>query len=193
MRNLTVALRVALVTLVLTGVLYPLLVTGLAQALFPWKANGSIINTGRGQVAGSVLIGQGFSNPAYFQPRPSAAGGGYDATASGGSNLGPTSRKLHDRMQDQLERLRAQNPESDGPAPVELVTASASGLDPHISPSAALWQVPRVARSRNVSPERVKKVLELLVEERSLGFVGEPRVNVLLLNLALDRQFGMPY
>jgi K+-transporting ATPase ATPase C chain len=193
MRNFIIALRVGLVTLVITGIVYPLLITGLAQVIFPQKANGSIINNERGPAVGSALIGQSFNNSAYFQPRPSAAGSGYDATASGGSNLGPTSKKLQERIKAELERLRVQNPEATGPVPIELVTTSASGLDPHLSPAATLWQVPRVARSRNISPERVEKVVESFIEGRDLGVLGEPRVNILLLNMALDRQFGQPY
>jgi K+-transporting ATPase ATPase C chain len=182
-----------MVTLVVTGLLYPLVVTGLAQLLFPHRANGSLVTDERGQVVGSELIGQGFTHPAYFQPRPSAAGEkGYDATASSGSNLGPTSRKLRERVQQDLVRLREENPEAQGPAPVELVTTSGSGLDPHISPEAALWQTPRIAQARGVAPERIRTVLESFIEGRALGVLGEPRVNVLVLNLALDRHFGHP-
>jgi potassium-transporting ATPase KdpC subunit len=187
-----IALRTTLVTLVLTGLLYPLAITGLAQVLFPDRANGSIVNDDRGNAVGSELIGQGFTNPAYFQPRPSAAGNGYDPTASGGSNLGTTSAKLRERAAADVERLRAGNPDAQGPIPAELVTTSASGLDPHLSPEAARWQLPRVARARHVDPGRVGRVLDSLVESRDLGFLGEPRVNVLILNLALDRQFGRP-
>ena len=129
--------------------------------LFPWRANGSLVTDEKGQVVGSELIGQGFANPAYFQPRPSAAGEkGYDATSSSGSNLGPTSKKLQDRINDDLKRLKSENPEATGPVPAELVTTSASGLDPHLSPEAMLWQVPRVAKARGVAPERVKAVVE---------------------------------
>ena len=187
-----IAVRTTLVTLVLTGIAYPLLVTGLAQALFPDRANGSLVRDERGRVAGSELIGQRFSSPAYFQPRPSAAGEGYDAAASGGSNLGPTSRKLRERAAAESKRLRAENPEAPGLVPVELVAASASGLDPHLSPTAALWQVPRVARARGLEQARVEAVVGEYAEGRDWGFLGEPRVNVLLLNLALDRQFGTP-
>jgi|KBSSwiStaDraftv2_1062776.scaffolds.fasta_scaffold728657_1 K+-transporting ATPase, C subunit len=191
MKNFTIALRVTIVTLVLTGLIYPFVLTGLAQILFPWRANGSLVADEKGQVVGSELIAQGFVNPAYFQPRPSAAGEkGYDATSSGGSNLGPTSKKLQDRINDDLKRLKSENPDAAGPIPAELVTASASGLDPHLSPEAMLWQAPRVAKARGVTPERVKSVVEANVEGRTFGILGEPRVNVLLVNLALDRQFG---
>jgi K+-transporting ATPase ATPase C chain len=193
MKTMTTALRTAIVTLVLTGLIYPFLMTGIAQVLFPWRASGSLVTDEKGQVIGSELIGQGFTNPAYFQPRPSAAGEkGYDATASGGSNLGPTSKKLQDRIADELMRLKAENPQAAGPVPAELVTASASGLDPHLSPESMLWQLPRVAKARGVAPERIKAVVESRVEGRTFGILGEPRVNVLMVNLALDRQFGRP-
>ncbi|HXT56144.1 MAG TPA: potassium-transporting ATPase subunit KdpC [Candidatus Eisenbacteria bacterium] len=193
MKTMTIALRMTIVTLVLTGLLYPFVITGLAQVLFPWSANGSLVTDEKGQVVGSELIAQGFSNPAYFQPRPSAAGEkGYDATASGGSNLGPTSKKLQDRINDDLKRLKAENPEATEPVPAELVTASASGLDPHLSPEGMLWQVPRVAKARGIAPDRVKTVVEANIKDRTLGILGEPTVNVLLVNLALDRQFGKP-
>jgi K+-transporting ATPase ATPase C chain len=190
--TLMVAIRMALATLVLTGVLYPLLVTGAAQVLFPRQANGSLRIVG-GRVVGSDLIGQRFTNPAYFQGRPSAAGSaGYDGTASGGSNLGPTSRKLRERVTADLERLRSENPLARDPVPAELLTASGSGLDPHVSPSAALWQAPRVAAARNVPLADVEALIREGTEPRDLALLGEPRVNVLLLNLALDRRFGSP-
>jgi K+-transporting ATPase ATPase C chain len=188
-----IAIRTTIVTLVLTGLIYPFVMTGLAQILFPWRANGSLVTDEKGEVVGSELIAQGFANPAYFQPRPSAAGEkGYDATSSGGSNLGPTSKKLRDRISEDLNRLKDENPEASNSVPAELVTASASGLDPHLSPEAMLWQAPRVAKARGISSERVKAVVEFFVEKRTFGVLGEPRVNVLLVNLALDRQFGRP-
>jgi potassium-transporting ATPase KdpC subunit len=188
-----IAARVACFTLLLTGVAYPLLVTGLAQVLFPYQTGGSLVRDDQGRLVGSALIGQRFSRPAYFQPRPSAAGEpGYDPIASGGSNLGPTSQKLRDRAISDLERLKKDNPEAAAAVPAELVTASASGLDPHLSLAGALWQVPRVARARGVAPERLEALVRSSMEGRDWGFLGEPRVNVLLLNLALDRQFGRP-
>jgi K+-transporting ATPase ATPase C chain len=191
MKTMTIAIRTTIVTIVLTGILYPFVMTGLAQVLFPWRANGSLVTDEKGQVVGSELIAQGFVNPAYFQPRPSAAGEkGYDPTSSAGSNLGTTSKKLQDRVAGDLKTLKEQNPDAQGPVPVELVTTSGSGLDPHISPQGALWQVPRVAKARGITAERVKAVVDANVERRTFGILGEPRVNVLLVNLALDRQFG---
>ena len=190
MKTFLVAVRATVVTLVLTGLCYPLLMTGLGQLLFPSAAKGSVVRDANGHLIGSALIGQSFSKPWYFQGRPSAAGNGYDPLASGGSNLGPSSAKLRERVQADATRLARENPQAAGPVPVELVTASGSGLDPHISPHAAYWQLPRVARARGVAPERVKQVVDDHSEGRDLGFLGEPRVNVLLLNLALDRQFG---
>jgi K+-transporting ATPase ATPase C chain len=193
-RELLVALRATVVTLVLTGIAYPLAVTGAALLLFPHRARGSLVADEHGRVVGSELIAQPFAGVGYLQPRPSAAGErGYDATASGGSNLGPTSKALHERVAKEIERLVSENPEADGPVPAELVTTSGSGLDPHLSPAAALWQAPRIARARAIDPARVRAVIETHVEGRDLGILGEPRVNVLLVNLALDRQFGRPH
>jgi len=192
-KELLVALRATLVTLVLTGIAYPLVTTGAALALFPGRARGSLIADERGRVVGSELIAQPFTSAPYLQPRPSAAGEkGYDAAASGGSNLGPTSKALRDRVTKEVERLQQENPDAQGAVPAELVTASASGLDPHLSPEAALWQAPRIARARNVDEARVRTVIQSMIEGRDLLVLGEPRVNVLLANRALDRYFGQP-
>jgi K+-transporting ATPase ATPase C chain len=191
-KNLLVALRMTLATLVLTGLAYPLLVTAVAQAAFPWRANGSVVSEG-GRVVGSELIGQGFKSPAYFQSRPSAAGAdGYDAANSAGSNLGPTSQKLRDRVAAEVARLRAENPQASPEVPADLVTTSASGFDPHLSPAAARWQVARVAAARGVSAADVQALVDARTEPRTFGLLGEPRVNVLLLNLDVDRKFGRP-
>jgi K+-transporting ATPase ATPase C chain len=164
--------------------------TGLGQLLFPSAAKGSVVRDAGGHLIGSALIGQSFTKPWYFQGRPSAAGNGYDPLASGGSNLGPSSAKLRERVMADATRLARENPQAPGPVPVELVTASGSGLDPHISPQAATWQVARVAAARGIAPERVRQVMDDHTEGRDLGFLGEPHVNVLLVNMALDRQFG---
>ncbi|MDP8983416.1 MAG: K(+)-transporting ATPase subunit C [Acidobacteriota bacterium] len=188
-QQLIPALRMTLLLTMLTGLLYPLAITGLCQLLFSRQANGSLIQPD-GKVIGSSLIGQNFTRPEYFHPRPSAAGNdGYDATASGGSNLGPTNKKLLDRMGAAAAAFRKENPGFTGPIPADMLAASGSGLDPHLSPAAAEAQADRVAQARHAGTEQIGALIASHTESRDLGFLGEPRVNVLLLNLALDREF----
>jgi K+-transporting ATPase ATPase C chain len=177
------AFAMTVVLTVMLGIVYPLVVTGLAQVMFPAKAGGSLIEKD-GKVIGSRLIGQPFTGPGYFHSRPSAAGSGYDATASGGTNLGPTSQKLMDSVKTAAESLREENPGA--PIPIDMVTASASGLDPHITPAAAEFQVPRIVKERGLNAEEVRRLVREHTEGRQFGLLGEPRVNVLELNLALD-------
>jgi K+-transporting ATPase ATPase C chain len=190
MKNLITAILMTIVTTVLFGLIYPLAVTGIAQIIFPDKANGQLIRRSDGTIIGSRIIGQPFTGPGYFHSRPSAAGAaGYDAGASSGSNLGPTNKILIDRVKGEVEKLQAENPGK--PVPIDLVTTSASGLDPHISPAAAEFQVPRVARERGVSESEARQIVSAHTEGRQFGFLGEPRVNVLELNLDLDRTVPM--
>jgi potassium-transporting ATPase KdpC subunit len=185
MKNIITSILMLLIFTVVLGGVYPLAVWGVAQVVFPYQANGSLIKNSGGEVTGSELIGQTFSSPGYFHSRPSAAGNGYDAGASSGSNLGPTSEKLIERVKTDSEILQAENPGAKIPA--DLITASASGLDPHISPAAAEFQIPRVARERNISESELRQIVARFTSGRQFGFFGEPTVNVLLLNLELDR------
>jgi K+-transporting ATPase ATPase C chain len=187
-RQMLPALRMMIVLTVLTGLAYPLAVTGVAQILFRKKADGSLI-VRNGKVIGSELIGQSFTSAAYFHSRPSAAGDGYDAANSSGSNLGPTSRKLIDRVKASVDQFRKENPDYRGAIPADLATASASGLDPDISPASVAAQVARVAKARGISEDRIRVLVAQHTQGRDWGFLGEPRVNVLLLNLALDGAF----
>jgi K+-transporting ATPase ATPase C chain len=183
-------LRIKIFMTILLGVVYPLAITGISQAVFPYQANGSLIIAG-GKVIGSELIGQHFTKPEYFQPRPSAAGpDGYDAASSSGSNLGPTSKKLIDRVQVSVDKFRRENPGYQGPIPADLLTASASGLDPHISPESARAQAPRIANARGVTAVLIEHLIAQHTEGPDLGLLGEPRVNVLRLNFVLDERYS---
>jgi len=187
-------IRPALVMVVLftglLGVAYPLAVTGVAQAAFPSQANGSLVKDADGKVVGSALVGQAFVQPAYLHPRPSAAGEGYDASASSGTNMGPLNADLAARVKDDTAKLKAENPT--GAIPADAVTASASGLDPHVSPQYAAFQISRIAKARGVKEAQVREVIENHIEGRTFGVLGQPRVNVLLTNRALDARLGRP-
>jgi K+-transporting ATPase ATPase C chain len=187
LRHLGTSLRMTIVSIVLLGLVYPLAMTGIAQVLFPRQANGSLI-TVNGRAVGSVLIGQLWTKPQYFQGRPSAAGKGYDPTQTGGTNLGPTSKKLIDATRATMVALEKQNPNASGLPPMDLVTSSGSGIDPDISPEATYWEAPRVAAARHLSLAAVNALVAQHVEGRTFGFLGEPHVNVLELNLALDHK-----
>jgi potassium-transporting ATPase KdpC subunit len=190
-KELLPGLRIKLFMTVVLGVGYPLLMTGVSQVLFSKKANGSLI-AADGKTIGSEIIGQNFARPEYFHPRPSAAGDkGYDAANSGGSNYGPMNQKLVDRVKASIDQVRQENPDYHGPIPVDLVTASASGLDPHLSPDSAAVQIARVAKTRGVAADVVAGLVREFTERPTLGVLGDPRVNVLLLNLALDRALPM--
>lgn len=182
-RNLLIAVWFTLVTTIMFGLIYPLTVTGLAQVLFPKRANGQLIKN-NGKIIGSRIIGQNFDGPGYFHSRPSAAGTGYDASSSGSNNLGPTNKALLDRVRADVEKLHAENPAA--PIPVDLVTVSGSGLDPDISPAGAAFQIPRVAQERHMNPDQLRALVQKHTKGRDWGFLGEPRVNVLELNLDLD-------
>jgi K+-transporting ATPase ATPase C chain len=184
-KNLLTSFLMTIATTVLLGLIYPLIVTGISQLLFKDKANGQIVYR-KGEAIGSRIIAQPFTSPKYFHPRPSAAGNGYDAANSGGSNLGPTNQKLMDRVRGDAAALHQEN--SSQPVPVDLVTTSASGLDPEISPAGAAFQVPRIARARGLSESVLNDLVRKHTQDRTLGLFGEPRVNVLELNLALDDQ-----
>jgi K+-transporting ATPase ATPase C chain len=185
LKHLNTALRVTIVSIVLLGLVYPLAMTAMAQVLFPRQANGSLV-TVNGKVVGSAIIGQLWTKPQYFQGRPSAAGKGYDPTSTGGTNLGPTSKKLMDATRATIVQLKKDNPDAEGPPPIDLVTSSGSGIDPDISPAAAYWEAPRVAKARQMDAASVRALIARHVQGRTFGFLGEPRVNVLELNLALD-------
>jgi potassium-transporting ATPase KdpC subunit len=187
MKQLLIAVKATVVLTILTGLIYPLAVTGLAKVLFPHQAAGSLIQA-NGTVIGSELIGQRFTKPEYFHGRPSGAGNdGYDGLSSGGFNQGPTNQKLIDRVRGDVAKFRAENPAFTGTIPADIVTGSGSGLDPHISPEAAEAQTARVASARNMPTDSVRRLIAANTEDRQLGVLGEARVNVLLLNLALDR------
>ena len=187
MNQIKITILATIVLTILFGLAYPLVFTGLAQVLFPHQANGSLV-TVNGKVAGSELIGQSFTKPEYFHGRPSAAGNnGYDAANSSGSNLGPTNQKLVDRVKADVQKFRAENPDYTGPIPADLLTSSGSGLDPHISPASAEAQVARIAKARGVTPDRIAELVAKHTDGRQWGIFGEPRVNVLLLNIDLDQ------
>ncbi len=186
LRHMGTALRLTIVSIVLLGLIYPLAMTGAAQVLFAKQANGSLV-TVNGKVVGSWIVGQLWTKPQYFQGRPSAAGKGYDPTSTGGTNLGPTSAKLMKATKATIAQLEKDNPDASGLPPMDLVTSSASGIDPDITPDAAYWEAPRVAKARHMTVDSVRALVAAHLQGRQFGFLGEPHVNVLELNLALDR------
>jgi K+-transporting ATPase ATPase C chain len=185
-KNLITATLMTVATTILLGIIYPLVVTGLAQLIFPNKAKGQLIQK-NGKVIGSSILAQGFSSPGYFHPRPSFAGNGYDPTSTNGSQLGPTNQKLIDRVKADVATAQAENPGT--PVPIDMVTGSGSGLDPHITPASAQFQLARVAKDRGITEDQLRSLVQKHTEDRQFGFLGEPRVNVLELNLALDERF----
>ena len=187
-KNLVTAILMTVATTILLGIIYPLVVTGLAQLIFPKQANGQLIQKD-GKVIGSSIIAQGFSNPGYFHPRPSFAGNGYDPTNTNGSQLGPTNQKLIDRVKVDVANAQVENPSA--PVPIDLVTGSGSGLDPHITPASAKFQLPRVAKERGIAVDQLAVLVQKHTEDRQFGFLGESRVNVLELNLELDQRVPM--
>jgi potassium-transporting ATPase KdpC subunit len=187
LRHVVTSVIYTVVTVIALGVIYPVLIWGISAVLFPHQANGSLI-VQNGTVVGSELVGQNFSKPGYFHPRPSAAGKGYDPTSTGGTNFGPTSKKLIDSTKSTIAALRKDNPDATGPIPPDLVSSSASGIDPDISPAGAYYQVPRVAKARGLSQDAVRAIVAAHITPRQLGILGEPRVNVVDLNRALDAQ-----
>lgn len=185
-------LRIKIFFTIVLGIGYPLLITGICQLVFPYQANGSLVKV-NGKIIGSEIIAQAFTKAEYFQPRPSAAGSGYDPTASGGSNFGPTNQKLYDRIKTAVEKFRKDNPDYHGPIPADLLTTSESGLDPDLSPASALAQAARVAKARGITLEQTNRLVAEFTRAPDLGFLGEPRVNVLRLNLALDQRFPVKH
>jgi len=187
-KNLITAILMTIATTILLGIIYPLVVTGLAQVIFPKQANGQLLQKD-GKTIGSSIIGQGFSSPGYFHPRPSFAGNGYDPTSTNGSQLGPTNQKLIDRVKADVASAQTENPGAR--VPIDLVTGSGSGLDPHITPAGAEFQLSRVAKARGITVDQVRSMVQKHTEDRQFGFLGEPRVNVLELNLELDERFPL--
>jgi potassium-transporting ATPase KdpC subunit len=185
LKHLRTSVIYTVVSVIIFGLIYPLVMTGIAQVLFPWQANGEIVYV-NGKPVGSAIIGQLWTKPQYFHGRPSAAGKGYDPTSTGATNLGPTSKKLIDSTRATIAALKKENPDATIPVPMDLVTSSGSGIDPDISPEGAYYQAPRVAKARNISVAQVNALIARTIQPRTLGILGEPRVNVLQLNLALD-------